>query len=196
MPVWRATVSSSPIARRAIPEPQPAHIPAADNRQECQREQHLIDRHVGHIGKNVSRRRPVYLYFPPVDHLVHQLGEAEREHDEVHPAQAQRGEAHDQGHDEPDDGRRHQRDGHGHVDVQDRQGVDADAEEGCGGERDIACRAGEECPGCRQGDVGVEQQQQGQHVAGGNKGQQCQCEHRQGAERHGGPVFRGELKHG
>ena len=89
-----------------------------------------------------------------------ELGEPEGEDDEVHAAQPEGREPDDQRDEEPDDRRRGERDRHRHHVVQDREAVDADAEERGSRQRDVAGGAGEERPGGRERDVGEEQTMQ------------------------------------
>ena len=84
-------------------EANPAHVPAAQDGDQGDRQQRLVDAHVRHVGEDVSRHCPVELDLPPVEHLVHELGETEREDHEVHPAQPQRGKSDDEGDQEADD---------------------------------------------------------------------------------------------
>ena len=77
MPEWRATVSSSPMARRARPSRGAADPEADGEHQDGERQQLPVDLRRRDVGEDVAAERAGLVDLEPGDELADQLGQAE-----------------------------------------------------------------------------------------------------------------------
>ena len=171
IPTWTATTSSLPMMRSAKPSRErPISQPTRNTTAE--RQQQPIQRLVRHGDQHIEPAAGAHDVLRPGHDLAHQLGEAEREDDEIDAGDAQGGEADDQGEQRTGDRRD---DDEGRIrQIVEAGGHDihADAEERRGGERDVVGRAGEQRPRRRQHGEHGDRDAEREPIAGAGKRQQ------------------------
>ena len=106
-----------------------------------------VDIELGDLHEHIAAQVLGDVDFPPGDELLDQLGQAEAEDHKVHARQPQRGQPHDQGHDQAHAGRNAEHGGPGQGLAEHGGDIGAHAEEGDGGQRDIARGPREQRPG-------------------------------------------------
>ena len=151
------------------PQPRAADQPADHEDEDGEGKQLPVDLLLADVEEDVAADRPRDLHLVPGDDLADEFGKAEGEDDEEDASEPQRRQADDEGHRDADRGSDGDDAGDRHRLGQDRHGVGADAEEGGGGERDVAGRAGEQRPGGGEHHIAQHADAEGEEVAVGDE---------------------------
>ena len=148
----RALLVRADAAQRQAEARAPQHDRRGHGQHRDQQHRQVDGVALGHHGEHAADGAGDLL-FPVGDGMADQLGHAEGQHREVGAAQVQHQRAHHHRHAGGDAGAEH--DGHGPARLlqHERAGVGADAEEGRGGQRQVARGAAEQAPAGGQRDV-------------------------------------------